>query len=109
MNDSNSEDIDIKNYLMQVNNGLSNVLSNTFNCERFCNELLFNFHDDHSEICLEIMKLLVQSNDTSNNWYLNHDDNQRNIFHHLLFVCIPKGEELFEAAHFIPISFGFFS
>lgn len=102
---NDSEDVDIKNYLMQINTGLSHVLSNAFNCERFSNELLCNFHDDHSQICLEIMKQLLHSNDTSNIWYLNHDDNQRNIFHHLLFVCIPKGDHLLKAAYFFTLDF----
>ncbi|XP_055315479.1 uncharacterized protein LOC129575628 isoform X2 [Sitodiplosis mosellana] len=81
---------DIRNYTMLINNALSNVLSNTFNCTRFSMELLSNFRDDHIHISLEVTKLLLHSNCTSNNWYLNHEDIQRNILHHLLFVCIPK-------------------
>lgn len=76
---------------MLINNGLANVFANTFNCDRFSTELLANFHDDHIRTCVEVTKLLLQSSITSNDWYLSHDDTQRNILHHLLFECIPKG------------------
>lgn len=89
-----SDDIDIKNYLLMINTVLSNVLTNTYNCDRFSNELLTNFSDHHIQISLEVTKLLLQSNITSNDWYLNHENPQRNILHHLLFVCIPKGKNI---------------
>lgn len=91
---SSKQSEDIKNYLLMINNVLSNVLMNTYNCHRFSNELLSNFSDDHIQISVDVTKLILQSNITSNDWYLNHVDPQRNILYHLLFVCIPKGRNI---------------
>lgn len=72
---------------------MSNVLDDIINCDRFAIELLTNFHDDHIQVCLKIMELLLQSSTVDNPHYLNHIDvEHKNIIHHVLNVCIPNGE-----------------
>lgn len=85
-------DEDFRNFLMSLSDGFATVLRNVFNCERFSTELLLNSRKHHIRMRLEVMKLLLNSPVASKEWYLNHENQQRNIFHHLFFVCIPKGK-----------------
>lgn len=85
------EDMDTRNYLLTLNCGLSKVLSHIFNCNRFATEILCNFRGEHIRVCLEISQILLQSVITSSDWYLNNKNVNKNIIHHLIFVCIPKG------------------
>lgn len=72
--------------------GLSCVLNNIFNCGPFARDLFENLQSKNIRICLKIMQLLIQSSDQYNEWYLNDQDSQRNIMHHMFSVCIPRGE-----------------
>lgn len=80
--------------IQKLNDSLCQVLSAVFNCDRFAAELLKNFDNDHIRVCVEIMKRLLQSLTTNNSHYLSYVDiEQKNIMHHMLYVCIPKGKE----------------
>lgn len=79
---------------MSLTDGLLNILLTIFNCDRFSNELLCQFHGDHMQISLDVVKILLQQSITHNEWYLHHEQRQRNILHHLLFVLLPKGAYL---------------
>ncbi|XP_031618500.1 uncharacterized protein LOC116337773 [Contarinia nasturtii] len=94
------DDDDVKNHLLTLITGLSSILSNVFNCDRFSNELLENYTGDHMRVCLEVTKLLIQSSITSSDWYLNHENLHRNILYHLLFDCISKEmHQLYRFSH----------
>lgn len=79
---------DFKTYLSELIAGLTSILSNIFNCDGFSIEL---FDGDHIRVSLEVVKILLQKSMTHNEWYLNHEQIQKNILHHLLFVAIPNG------------------
>lgn len=109
--DKNVDDT-IKNNLLALNVGFEKVLINIYNSERFSTELMCNFRSNHIQVCLHIIKLLLKSQTTTNYWYLNPTDTSKNIFHHLLFVCIPKGKysnELTICNNFLGKCFIFFS
>lgn len=85
----------LRDSFQSLNDGLCNILSDIFDCERFAVELLTNYHDDHIRVCLEIMRLLLKSSDIHNPLYLNHVDiESKNIMHHMLNDCIPKGKQI---------------
>lgn len=78
-------------YLLVINDGFTNVLKNIFNCERFSMELLSNTQTPYIRVTLEVTKLLLNSPISSNDWYLNTENLHRNIFHHIIAICIPNG------------------
>lgn len=96
---------DFKTYLSQLIDGLTSILSNIFNSDGFLIEL---FDGDHIRVSLEVVKILLQKSMTHNERYLHHEQIQKNILHHLLFVAIPNGLFLLWI-HFILILFGTFS
>lgn len=97
----NCTDTGLHGNLQTLTNGLCDLLSVIFDCDRFANELLTNFHDDHIRVCLEIMKLLLQSSAVNNSHYFNYVDiEHKNIMYHVLCVCIPKGKNNGNELHF---------
>lgn len=83
----------LREYIQKLNDELCIVLGNVFNCNRFASELLINHQHDHIRVCLEVMRFLLQTPTLDNSHYLHHeDDDQKNIMHHMLNVCICKGK-----------------
>lgn len=82
----------LRTYLNGVVDGFSQILSNVFNCNRFSAELLTNTRTQHIRVSLEVMKLLLVNSQHSSDCYLNPENIHKNIFHHMISVCIPKGK-----------------
>lgn len=67
-----------------------NVLRNVYNCERFADEVFVLDRTRNIFVCKCILSLLLEMPEMENDLYLGCTA-EKNILHHLIFVCVPKG------------------
>lgn len=96
---------DFRAFLSLLNDGFVNVMINIYDGDRFSTDLLINAQTYCIRTRLEVMKFLLNSPDSSRKRYLNQENTQKNIFHHVLFICIPKGKNNFPILRVEPLQF----